>query len=566
MSSVKVEYHIQTDLEFPLPLPSLDLTSRVRSVTWTDAVTVGGISASIALEYTSLEIEDLLSVSAIPISGGVAAAVETIPTVGGFIVIKRTDTNSAVWWGRISQIRESLFANAEGVVTSRPVVVECASWVSLLQRSRVLGVAGATAPASVPGAFYTASVLQPFLESLRAGVLTTKTMGPALAATWLILANNGRIPGSIAGGGLASFNTVPVVFDQATAGAFAPSRIFEQSAVPGLSLPALSTMSPRGSAWSFIENSFLPDPNLVELFPALEPPATDEDVIGTTAQAAQAAAASIPFGPANRPSDRVTGYSLDSDTETSVRYRETARKEAEDKAKEEAANLLTGGLGGSRPVLIYRMKPHLEDAAPPLFLSPNAVPSLLEINANDIISLDTVFDDMERINGWGIRTPFTPNSQMKILSGIGDTLVDSGSANSMGLRYFEPSWPFVDVGSESSPEGLINIYFSNIIRYAQRISFKGEARPSGSILMKYRPSVRAGRWYSINFLKGIRGSTAALPGFYIVYADRVTNTITVRQDGVEVKRTTIHFVRARSATEPPQVPPLSIPSVLGSPV
>ncbi len=552
MSLVTVQFYPNLDEGLAPTEISRDITPQVRAVSWTHSVTPSGISATVVIESVARQ-------RATQFGSEVQFAANEnnlLQGVGGYIVIRDANSVSgeALWWGRINRIRYNSTTNDQGVLLDEPIVMECSSWLSVLMQSSLVGVAStATAGAYIPGALFSAAGLTVFFEQLSAAVKLQGQspiayIGTALEAVWKNFARNGVIPaglldpsagaranpistrtgdpssaagrsrealstlsaavsavtGSVSIGlptSLNSFSRIPVVWDPATAALRTPSRVANHTPVPGWSLNGFAGGSPRGSIWAFLSATFGADPNLVEMFPSLEP--------------------AVPGVP---------------------------------------VSTVVPGLGGATPVLVYRMKPLVELPGPKgiasgLFPLINAVPSLTQtIEASDLVSISTTYDDTERINGWFVHSPYKPRSQMKVFDGWGQPIFDSPSANVHGLRYYEANWPFYPGGGAG--EGKLNLAMSAIAEYGNRISVDGHKRPSGRLQLKYKPALRAGHWYRVNFLDG-RG----LPGFYLVYAQSTSCSITVQPNGVQVGRSSVAFIRAKGQLDPPAAPPVPVPPV-----
>tara|TARA_R110002110_G_scaffold90057_5_gene234406 strand:+ start:214 stop:1899 length:1686 start_codon:yes stop_codon:yes gene_type:complete len=554
----KVNVFLYTNIELgKTPAKTFNnLTHLVTSATWSSSVRMGSISATVTLDTTALGKAESFGADTLRRLRG-----EIQQAVGGYLVIRDAQSVSgeAVWWGRVQRARHRTRVNAQGVIVEDPIVLECGSCLSVLAQSSIVAAASTpTVSAVIPGALISAEGLGVYFKQVAEAIAlqaksVTPYMGTGLETFWRAFAKNGILPSAllnpaegvtanalarelsefdrlrvttVAVGaalevgapveaavsaalqiatGLNSLSKIPVVWNKPLALSFAPERAANMTPVPGWALNAWSGGVPRGSIWSFINATFGADPNLVEMFPSLEP--------------------AVPGS---------------------------------------AGSLSVPGLGGASPVLNYRMKPLLEAPTPKgistlLFPSPNTFPSLRVIQASDITSIDTVYDDAERINGWFVHTPYKPRSQMKLMGSWADPKFNTASANVHGLRYYEANWPFYPGGGSLPTEGLYKESLSAVVEYAQAISANGEERPSGTMGLKYMPGVRAGHWYNAMFLDG-----RSLPGFYQMYADTVTHSVRVdKKTGVQSGRSSMSFIRAKGAFDAPDV---ALPSIAAVPL
>lgn len=536
---ITVELYTNLKLGLAPTVPSEDLTPLLRKVEWSHAVDARGVRATVVLETSALHRAATFGDDVLKKAAGKIRQ----QSVGSYIVIRDASSlfGEALWWGRVQRIRYNSRVSETGILLDEPIVLECESWLSVLMQSSIVPAAstpgvGAFIPGALlaPGgptglsAYYKLAALAIQAQANAPGGVSF--IGTALAALWELFAKNGVFPAALLGSvganlpegdgfpGLQeignallagvpipnkinSMRRIPVVWSRELAALHTPSRAANMTPVPGWSLNAVSSQVPRGSIWSFLQGTFGADPNLVEFFPSLEP--------------------AVPGVPANP---------------------------------------VMPGLGGATPTLIYRMKPLVETvpvtgARTLLFPGPNNAPSPYTIEASDILSLSTVFDDAERINGWFLHSPYMPRSQMKVLGGWCNPIFDSYSANVHGLRYYEANWPFYP--GSGAAEAQFSDKMSAIVEYAYNISEGGEDRPSGQMRLRYKPELRAGNWYIVRFLDG-RG----LPGIYTVYAQSASHVVTVdRATGVQSGRSSVSFIRAKGLLDVPSTPPVSIPAL-----
>jgi hypothetical protein len=214
-------------------------------------------------------------------------------------------------------------------------------------------------------------------------------------------------------------------------------------------------------------------------------------------------------------------------------------------------SVMCQAMGGSMPVLIYRMKPKMfspinqetmtaliragrSDTLAPgqIYKLMAAVPASQRTGRNQ--GMECVFphpncktgsgapdwlwyahadsetykiqwslDDNTRNNGMYTKTPIQPNSQMELHGMFGEVLVDNESVSTHGLRMKTVDWPFFPAGltddlSEQSLANKIETLNEELFAVCGETRLYGRA----SIEVVYKPWIKAGFWTTGMFPSG----------------------------------------------------------------
>ena len=477
------------------------------------------------------------------------------PQTGFWIVVSaltitkqnRSPRMRVVAWGVCTSISTGASGGRrDGMVATQRVSLTVASWISSLQRSRMILTANLQTEQDLSGFLYRLQTWQPVLTELMSvfehrepgGLLAAllpkfarfwvpptlatpipERTSPAVGPSGLAAALNEAL--DILGflGGVRRIgDEVRVVFDPDTARKWAPSRHGQVLSVPGWAINAIANRVPHGNAWDLISSTFEADPNLVELFPDVEF-AEDE-----------------PPGP--HPSPLPGAY-------------------------------------GFRPILVYRLKPYQFD---PLNLAtvrqfdPEANRPMEAERADlfqDVVSRDTWgmyewtaaqvtdwqigWSDSERINATQVRTPYQPENEIAQVGIIGEPMLFEEGIRKHGLRWYEGEWPFFPVGTDPEQESTYTQRIDALNEYAFASCGRSEVFGSGSFTGEARPEARAGNWITVDFPNQNSVTGTAEPfdqQSWIVfrlhaYAESVTTSVdVVDRDGNYKARTTVQYVRA----------------------
>ena len=128
---------------------------------------------------------------------------------------------------------------------------------------------------------------------------------------------------------------------------------------------------------------------------------------------------------------------------------------------------------------------------------PNGNPNWLWYthDANEMYRLNYVLDDSTRVNGMYTKTPIQPNSQMELHGLIGEILVDNRSVTKSGLRMKTIDWPFFPAGltndvSKSRLQTKIEALNEELYAITGQVHTFGDA----TVEVAYKPWIKAGHW------------------------------------------------------------------------
>lgn len=219
---------------------------------------------------------------------------DPVPRIGDWIVVydRGFEEPRAVGWGYCADISGSATANLGGTISTSEMRVSVISWMSLLDRCRVMVAPGffdnSVGGLLTPKEFFDIqqelrSILFPGLDA--EGAPSRVNLGNALQRT-LELLNLPELPESLSYGD-GTFTqlgvNVNVVSNGATASRYAVERAADE--VPGWSVRNLATQSVRDtSVLKLIMGTWGADINMVEMFPTLEPYVVQD--VDTSAQEA----------------------------------------------------------------------------------------------------------------------------------------------------------------------------------------------------------------------------------------------------------------------------------------
>ena len=184
--------------------------------------------------------------------------------VNSWIVIKENDV--AVFWGKVSAASYGLKTDEQEptLVIGDVIRLTCSSWINALQQGQVY-LSGVSV--GLNGHVFDLNTWSSKLKGILTAPFVFRNVGAVLRNLYNYLTPYYRLPKKLAGG--AKLSSIPVVYNQSTAAKFAPQRKSFHRSIFGMAVNSAQNPIPRGTAWSLIQSSFDPDPNLIELFPSL---------------------------------------------------------------------------------------------------------------------------------------------------------------------------------------------------------------------------------------------------------------------------------------------------------
>lgn len=496
------------------------------------------------------------------------------PQTGFWVVVREPGTNTALAWGRCVKLSTGFGADEIGRVETVPVRVECASWLSLLERTRLL-LAPAPAALEARGFVYKMQSWAPQIKALLEGV-ADQIPGNAFAKLW---EGNGRGDGIVAltvptslvsgedGAPLEIGDQIPLIYTSARAQQYAPQRYNCHKTVPGQAIRAMGAAIPYANLWDWLRNTFQGDPALVELFPALEyPDAPQRRPRGLLALGeGNVANAEIAAG---------AGDVIPLDADGNPYVPDTAQAERR-------STQLAQALGGAMPVLIYRLRPFLRFPISQESALAGAAQSRDEGDANlrpgvpasetigafqdpvevlpaygvgwynffpdEIVRVRLVWSEDDRVTGVFVRSPLQPQTQVAVYGWLGTPVIARGELRKHGLRMYDVDWPFLPATLlESAADVQIatpTAALDALIEAAYVCLGDGQRFARGEMQTIYKPWTKAGMWFRAQFVDITEGN--ADPSQTLdAYAETVTHEITVdAQTGAVQARTTVAFAR-----------------------
>jgi len=267
-------------------------------------------------------------------------------------------------------------------------------------------------------------------------------------------------------------NIVPVVYNAHLAGNYAPDRAGATLPVRGQSFLNLPVILPESDLWQWLSATFVPDANIVELFPSLEYPHLDPG----EGQSTPVMDAYSPLGGPVAERDIFLAEHKDEWVpDTSKGPRNDRAAEGADRFGESTVPrpLLTGlgaALKGANPVIMYRVKPYLMHPINEATWGRPTMSEKLKINQvavrpehrgpaaqwyvvtpSECLSLDVEYSESDRVNMTFVRPSYMQTGAMRAYSQIGQvTMPKPQDFNRYGLRAYEPTWPYIPEGTPVS--------------------------------------------------------------------------------------------------------------------
>ena len=202
-------------------------------------------------------------------------------------------------------------------------------------------------------------------------------------------------------------------------------------------------------------------------------------------------------------------------------------------------NVIQKGLGGSQPVLVYRMKPkqfvalnHIEAtkllrsrvgqhshlywrllAKPTIsekagfnqwvitipHQSAHEITHWYDYDASKVKSFQVSYNDGDRVNGVYVKPPEMAKSQMELHGMLGEPMIQNRDVVKHGLRLHDPDYPFFPTGMadqtflNSNMAVLINVLNEEMFCQYSSNDEQGFFG-SGSVEIEYCPWIKAGHW------------------------------------------------------------------------
>jgi len=396
---------------------------------------------------------------------------------GGWVVVRAnswtgddTIKGPAIGFGCVENIK---FAFQDvGGISDVPVqgttacVIDCISWFTAAGRSNVrLAI---TDEKTTEGGIQDANSWFPIIAEAITNS-TSPDLGYCLQQLWektCKMATPDTLTDELFG------NIVPVVYNAHLAGNYAPDRAGAMLPVRGQSFLNLPVILPESDLWQWLGSTFVPDANIVELFPSLEyphlgpgkgqstPVMTAYEALGTPEPdrdifLAEHSAEWVP--------DKSKGPRGDKVVEGADRFGEST-------VPRPLLTQLGAALKGANPVLVYRLKPYLmhpinqENWGRPTMsekLKINQVAVRPEhrgpaaqwyvVTESEGLSMDVEYSESDRVNMTFVRPSYMQTGALRAYTQVGQvTMPKPLDFNRYGLRAYEPTWPYIPEGTPVS--------------------------------------------------------------------------------------------------------------------
>jgi len=500
------------------------------------------------------------------------------PMIGDWIVLRDAETNRALQWGYVIASSGQIERNEKGALSTGMIQLAAIDFWAHASRIQVIAPPGINRLLDAKGTLLSVdewgAVARALVKRAARG-----DIGGAMAETWKTLARI-RLPASLGGDYLA--RAIEVVYDADTQLQYGPTITVDPP--PGVSVQGLTSAGAFGGMiGDLINGTFVPDLNMVELFPTLaeygihpraDPYTAALDARSQTDLEAQAMFKSRKVGEELITVNPITGepdYRIDAEVQNIGSLG----------TFEPASN--TGKILGRNPVLVYRMCPWRDEAIS-VMLEQSGPQSLSQIEAlidtslfddptwgnpdhvfpeHHVYSLHWAMNDAEHVNCVTVGLPTQPDHPIAFWQRLGLPIKMKLDIEDHGLRVFRPNWPFFPPIAEDPAQQVEFIRHLRAVAH-QALQFKGGAHRfmSGTLHTKYAPTVRAGTVVAAELPPSVAADESER---FTGYAERVTHTIQASDDRVHAE-TTIDYQRGltRELTRRMRVPTFGLlPQELG---
>jgi len=397
----------------------------------TDYTTQYTINNSIMAPYESAQLEIRvpynLEHDVLPFKG---AALD----LNTWIVVKEND--KAVFWGRVTGASYGLVVedqDAPAMVAGDVIRLTCESWVTALENGQIY-LSGKSF--NLGGHIYDLKSWGRILKGLITAPFQNRNLGAVLRRIFNYFAPSYRLPKKLVDG--KSLFSIPVIYNKASAKKYAAEREPYHHSPYGLAVNAAQNPTPQGTAWNMVTSAFDVDPNLIELFPSLEPPAQN------------------------------TGA-------------------------------LTKALGAT-PVLIYRWKPFIYGLNNPPKGENEQVAhptkTIHYIEASDILNVGLSVSDSDRVNAVYIDTPLNESRGVEAFGLVGTPRLNRDDIDKAGLRMYRGQWPFFPKGKKEQNTSL-NDAVQYVINCAYKIMINEHLYTRGTITTRQKLEITQGSWVKL---------------------------------------------------------------------
>lgn len=466
--------------------------------------------------------------------------------VAGDYVVVRDGAGFALSWGKVSAVRSDLHRQGERLVHAT-FGVSTAGWWDFLKRASIyVPVVDSSRDASV-GTLFTL----PDWVATTAGYLVSSSdlVGGLLQRMFKDLGRI-RLPESLGGGFIG--DEIPVVYDATTVEMYAPMFAGIEAVDTGTLLPEVITplMAARSATvGSLLEGVFLPEPMIIELFPALvEGGSAEYSALATALGRRPVLVYRVkPFRmePLHRAAVAKVSYSFE-DVEAATR--QIDQDDVREAAQQRALQARLDSQRRSREVLITgRMFTQVS-------FDPSNPQQVVGIPASLVNRITRQSQDSARVNASTISIVPSGGAHIDSSAAADLPIFDDHQVEQHGLRLHKSRWPFYSVDRKQMIE-----YYRAVAAQVMQFQANAHLLETGTVVLRYkaatvyeedqsqgqttfRPEVdiRPGVWFRVK-LEGVEE--------YFGYVTAVQHKVSKDIDGRKPGETTMNFTRGHYATE-----------------
>lgn len=389
--------------------------------------------------------------------------------VGDHLVVR--DLNMvADHWGIVTRLSGGYVSAANAAVSTDPLVASCTNPLAYLGGVTLSAPVG---EADTVGTLFSVFDWASINESIL-GDFSTGNLGKALQRFFTLTANV-NIPETLGGGTLG--DSIVIVYDDVTAGWFAPRRVGTMepvSSAAGASPSRLSFSFHESTVLDMLRGGFVPEPRLIELFFSLEDMGADEaqtlnvdpanpGFFGSAELATRANGLATALG--RRP---VLVYRLKPWRARALLEVVTSRDTdyaAIDKVHARAIageNVAAKDLGAAAVRTVGAARARSAEASL-LEKAYNQVtwdtthPSVVRVPNDAVVRHTFGWDDASRVNATTINLSIDTTSGIEAWTSLGLPLRNPDSIQNHGLRIARPSWPYVLTDRSEAPDWVAHM-------------------------------------------------------------------------------------------------------------
>lgn len=461
---------------------------------------------------------------------------------GDYAALKDT-LGRALSWGRVLSRSTTIARQTTGELTAQPYPVTVSGWWDFFSRAQVHVLLGdVSGPYAEPiGTVFPVTAWTSFMAELTSSF--SQALGQQLAFAFRRLGRV-RVPETLGGGFLG--DEIPVVYDEETARRFAPAFSGIEPVDSGYLLPdrLAGQLDARStSVGAFLSGTFLPEPAIIELFPALVD-GGDEPYSPLAAALGRRPVLVYRIKPWR--DEPLWRNAVAKATYSPEDFEKSLTESGEDKEAARARENRRRAKDRNRQLLVK------DSIFSKTTLDTGDITKVTPIPEKFIHTIKATADDSLRLNAATINVAPGGGEELDTLASADLPIIIDDQVEKHGLRMHQSRWPLV------APDGSADAaYYRTVASQVMQFGMMNHILETGTMDLHYtaaavvqestaegqttvRPAldIAHGRWF--------RTKVGDLPE-YLGYVTAVQHAILRKIDGTLTAKTTIQFVRGHYA-------------------